>query len=354
MKEELLLTMLSAYNGERTIYGAQHILQGKKSAQSIQDGHFFSLLPYFHLFPQITREEVEQLVTSLEFKQLITLSDDHRATLTDNGKAKVKSFKQEHAFIHQLDGWKYLKLTESFWLRLTLSIQTLTQLQLNHTAFIPITSKREIQKWVKQHLPKTKLQQQKELDSLYHELFTFLESCSDLEAKIFVAQLSSPSQIGLTTFQLADQLHVHEDYVYVLHRATLHKLFRALLNTQYPALRPFIGELQEHHFSTETANKTSELLKQGLTIDEIVEKRRLKRNTIEDHIVELALYDPSFSIRPYITKADYQQIIAAAETLNTLKLKQLREYVGSSISYFMIRIALTRKDSSYESAQSAL
>ncbi|MEK4564818.1 helix-turn-helix domain-containing protein [Alkalihalobacillus sp. FSL R5-0424] len=354
MKEEILLTMLSAYKGERTIYGAQHLLQGKKSAQSIQDGHFFSLLPYFRLYPRITREEVEQLVTSLESKQLIVLGDDHRATLTDKGKDKVKLFKQEHAFVQQLDGWKYLKLTESFWLRLTLSIQTLTQLHLNQTSFIPITSNRDIQKWVKRQLPKNRIQQQEELDSLYRDLLAFLDTCSDLEAKIFVGQLSSPSQIGLTIFQLAEQLHVNEDYVYILHRATLHKLFRALLNGQYPTLRPFIGKLQEHHFSTETANKTAELLKRGLTIDEIVEKRRLKRNTIEDHVVELALYDPTFSIRPYITEADYRQIIVAAEKLNTLKLKQLREHVGHSISYFMIRIALTRKDSSYESAQSTL
>ncbi|MFK3937921.1 helix-turn-helix domain-containing protein [Alkalihalobacillus sp. NPDC078783] len=354
MKEELLLMMLSSYKGERTIYGAQHILQGKKSAQSIQDGHFFSLLPYFHLFPRITRKEVQQLAISLEQQQLITLDDDHRAILTDIGKGKVESFKKEHTFLRQLDGWKYIKLTEAFWLRLTLYIQTCTQLQLKQTTFIPITSNREIQTWVKAHLQIKKACHQENLNALYNDLVRFLETCSDLEARIFVGQLTSPSQIGLTLFQLADQLQVHKEYAYVLHRATLHKLFRALLNGQYPALRPFMGELREHRFSTETANKTANLLKQGLTIDEIVEKRRLKRNTIEDHVVELALYDPSFSIRPYISEEDYQQIITAAETLNTLKLKQLRDYVGHSISYFMIRIALTRKDSSYEPAQSAL
>ncbi|MBM0064601.1 helix-turn-helix domain-containing protein [Bacillus gibsonii] len=350
MKEDLLLLMLSAYKGERTIYGAQHILQGKKSAQAIQDGHFFSLLPYFHLFPSITREEVEKLALTLQQRKWIVLSDDHRAILTSEGEAKVRFLKNEYDFVDRLDGWKYLKLTEVFWLRLTLYIQTLTQLHLKQKAFIPITSNRDIQKWVKRKLQLKNQQHQTELDALYHDLRSFLETCSELEARIFVGQLSSPSQIGLTLFQLADQLQLNTDYIYVVHRATLHKLFDELLNDKHQALRPFIGGLQEHQFLTETAKKTANLLRQGLSIDEIVIKRRLKRNTIEDHVVELALYDPTFSIHPYLTKQEYHRIIEAAEALNTLKLKQLREYVGDSFSYFMIRIALTRKDSSYEPA----
>lgn len=348
VKEELLLAMLSAYKGERTIYGALHILQGKKSAQSIQDVHFFSLLPYFHLFPSITREELEQLVTSLQNKRCLVLSEDHRAVLTDIGEERVHLFKEKFAWIQLLDGWKYLKLTEVFWLRLTLTIQTLTQLHIQQKRFIPITNNKEIQKWVKSYLSKNHASPQDDLDFMYNDLKSFLATCADEAATVFVAQLTSPSQVGQTLFQLADTLHLEKDYVYVLHRATLHHLFAALLNGHYPALRPFMGAHAEHRFFTNTAMKTAEFLKQGLTIDEIVKVRRLKKNTIEDHVIELALYDPSFSIRPYISEFQYQQIIQAVHKLNTLKLKQLRDYVGDTYSYFMIRIALTRKDSSYE------
>lgn len=347
MKEELLLTVLHAFKGERTIYGALHILQGTKSAQAIQDCHFFSLFSYYHLFPKITRAEVESLVKRLEEKGLLNVTEDDRAQLTNKGINHTLQFLQRHPFLKQLNGWKYLRLTESFWLRLTLLIQTFTHLKVGHTQFIPLTSNKEIQVWVKNQVRNQHEQVDLFLENVYSDIAAFLHTCTEKQAQTFVMQLSSPVQIGLTLFQTAAKLNLESDHITILHKATLHKLFDALHEGAFPALYPCIDGIEKQYFTTETAAKTAQLIKQGLTIEQVVRKRELKRSTIEDHLVELALYDSAFSIKPYLTADDYHTIVKASKNLDTFKLKQLRTHLGDQFSYFKIRLALTRKDSSY-------
>ncbi|MFB8735047.1 helix-turn-helix domain-containing protein [Bacillus sp. SL00103] len=41
--------------------------------------------------------------------------------------------------------------------------------------------------------------------------------------------------------------------------------------------------------------------KKGFDIEQIAHIRSLKKATIEDHIVELSIHEPSFSIEPYVS-----------------------------------------------------
>ncbi|MDQ0205875.1 YpbB family protein [Alkalicoccobacillus murimartini] len=347
MKKELLLSVLHAYKGERTIYGAFHILQGKKTAQSIQDGHFFSVLPFYNLLPDLTRQEVDDLTHTLESNGLIRRTEEDKAILTKQGERSVHRFTEDHDFISDLNGWKYLRQTSIFWLRLTLLIQTATHIKANQPRFIPITNHRDSQQWVKNHLQRYQGGVDALLDDIYKDISSYLQTCRSEQAQAFVMQLSSPAQVGLTLHQISQTLNLDSIKTNILHKATLHRLFNACEDGAFPSLYACMGGKENQTFSTETALKTAQLMKQGLKMDQIIQARGLKQSTIEDHIVEIALYDTSFSIEPYVSDQEIAAIVKASMELQTLKLKELRSVLGDDYTYFKIRMALTRKDPSY-------
>ena len=69
--------------------------------------------------------------------------------------------------------------------------------------------------------------------------------------------------------------------------------------------------------------------------------RRLKKSTIEDHLVELALHNKEFSIDPYISIEKQQQIQKAVKKLNSKQLKHIYHEVKNA-DYFEIRLVLAK------------
>ncbi|MEK1830637.1 helix-turn-helix domain-containing protein [Priestia megaterium] len=80
----------------------------------------------------------------------------------------------------------------------------------------------------------------------------------------------------------------------------------------------------------------------GKKLEEIAYIRRLKESTIEDHIAELALFVPSFSIDAYVSPKQQEKIISAFEGLRTNKLKVIKEEVKDDVTYFQIRLVLAK------------
>ena len=92
---------------------------------------------------------------------------------------------------------------------------------------------------------------------------------------------------------------------------------------------------------TDSANTTAKLYKKGYSIEQICLMRKLKTSTIEDHLVELAMNDSDFSIEPFVSTEEQQQIFEAIEAYETKKLRTLHEILPH-ISYFQLRLALAK------------
>ena len=58
---------------------------------------------------------------------------------------------------------------------------------------------------------------------------------------------------------------------------------------------------------TDSAQQTAQLYEQGYSMEQIVQMRKLKQSTIEDHFVELAMYEPNFSIGPFVSYDEAQK-----------------------------------------------
>src|SRR5690348_8249605 len=119
--ETVILFCLKQLNGERTIYSIYHLLNGKKSSQTIQDAHLFSLKEFFGVYGELTREAFEQITEDLFRKNLIDICGEQQYQLTVAGLEYLES----KWFDHYLDGWNYHTYTMLFWDRLSLLTQVI-------------------------------------------------------------------------------------------------------------------------------------------------------------------------------------------------------------------------------------
>ena len=131
--------------------------------------------------------------------------------------------------------------------------------------------------------------------------------------------------------------------VQLLYISGLHSWLNELYNgeSRYPLLSDMLQDIRVESILTASANATAKLYKNGRTIEEISHIRRLKISTIEDHIVELAMNEMNFSIEPFVTIEQQQQILAAVEDYETKRLKNLKEILPH-LSYFQLRLTLAK------------
>lgn len=329
---------------ERSIGSIYYLLTGKRSIQTVQDAHMYELDQYYGIFKKLNKSTFDRVVVELIDGQLLTAPS--RSTLTckptKQGIKWLKENERHFPFIY-FNGLTYHEIDIVFWERLFLLIQVLTNSKMKHTSYIPVIDRPSTTRWMKSFYKKVKLQVDDQLEDIYHELSFILAKFTSTEAEIFVDRLTGFQHYGMSVQQLANQYKLTVNHVQILLIGITHHMLDILKHNidQFPLLSKIIADLRTTGFITQSAQITYELIKNGYSIDHIVRQRNLKINTIYDHIVEISLYDPDFSIRLYVSEEQQIEIIKAAQQLNTSKLKEIMDIVSEDISYFQIRLALT-------------
>jgi uncharacterized protein YpbB len=338
----IILLCLQKINGERTIYSIYHLLKGKKSSQTIQDTHLFHLKPLFQTNTNLSRNDLEKIVEKFLVDQLLIHISDDRYRITEYGETLL-----EKALAHQpipafLDGWKYQRKGNVFWERLSLSVQVISHLQNKESKYMPIQRKAENLIWIKQFLKQNKLSRENLGLQLYTELVIILESNPSIEPELLVLRLSGYRSVGLTEVQAAKMSKMEPTFYHYQFLNILHFIMEQIEKNklQFPILVQFLDQSQKTNL-THSTEKTYSLLKQGYSVTDIMSIRRLKKSTIEDHLVELALHNKEFSIDPYVSMEKQQRIQRAAKELNSKQLKQIYHEVKNA-DYFEIRLVLAK------------
>jgi len=122
----------------------------------------------------------------------------------------------------------------------------------------------------------------------------------------------------------------------------VHRLIESIKKDtgSYPVLRILFTGTKRHISLTGSARKTYDLYRQGLSPEAIAGTRRLKLNTIYDHLAEIALNDPQFPFTSFISEREAEEILKAIDKAGTYKLKSIKEQVSEDISFFQIRLIL--------------
>ncbi|MFD2045893.1 helix-turn-helix domain-containing protein [Ornithinibacillus salinisoli] len=333
--------------GERTISGIYHLLKGKKSIQSIHDARMFQIEKVYGLYPNLHKEFFDKKVKELNKNELISFETNSEEIfrLTNAGKQWLNQHDNIIPYSY-FNGLKYSSISPIFYERLLLLIQTLTNSNKKNFSFIPIVDKVAVTSWVKNYYRKTKRDNQTLLHHLYHDISSILQQIKPTEAAIFVDRLTGYKYYGMSIDQLANKYSLEPEDIRLLLVGIIHQMLQRIDNNKdnYRILPLLLTDLSGNHLITNTAKRTKQLLDRNYSIDHIARIRGLKENTIQDHIVEIALYDTDFPIYNYVDKKVEKEIVAAITQLKSFKLREIKHAVHENISYFQIRLVLSQTE----------
>lgn len=344
VRSGIILIAIQLMNGKRSLQGVYHLLKGKRSAQTIQDGFLFSSLYLFQALPRIKQESFEKEVDGLLTKGLIQKGNNQQVAITTSGEQAVKYFIKEYPIVLSINGWKYKNVANVFWLRLALLVQCLSNLTVKQPHFIPIVQDKNITAWVKAHFPASEEGRKKLLDALYNELTLFLQKVGNGEATILAYKLSGYQVIGLTDEQIARLLQVKKTEVEILFKGIIHLLLSCIEEDKqlFLHLHHLVKDISQQSTLTHSTAITHQLLKKGWTVEEIMQKRKLKKNTIEDHIVEISMAELDFSIELFVPKPIQEEVFSVIKQTGTSRLREIKKLLPDNVTYFQIRLVLTK------------
>ncbi|MCZ0754533.1 helix-turn-helix domain-containing protein [Anoxybacillus sp. J5B_2022] len=339
----LLLYCLHRFNGERSLAAVYHLLSGKKSAQTLQDSKWFQLEHVFGVCKTISLLELEQTAQELLMQKWIVSIDERSYMLTEAGRRELEQWLPSARFFAHLNGSFYHAVDTLFWYRLSLAVQTLSNL-VHRYKFAPIHRHEATLAWVKKYFLSQTKPAHDLAQALYQELHALCSSLPEEEATIFTLRLTSFERIGWTNEQIALFFRKDPLYIQLMFQHLLHYMMKRIEREShlFPVLHEFVKDLVKPVSLTLSAQKTYEWLQKGKTIAEIARIRKLKRNTIEDHIVEIAANVREFSIEPFVAEETRRMIMKEATRLGTRQLKKIRDAVGHHVSYFEIRLVLAK------------
>ncbi|WP_169911187.1 helix-turn-helix domain-containing protein [Evansella clarkii] len=345
--EWIILTLINRVNGQRTSGGVYHLLTGKRSAQTIQDARLFDCYKIAGSVKNLSRERFEDSVSLMLKKGFLSESEGNYYLLTSKGKEVLQTLDKKYKLPAYFNGGKYewSGLAPVYWERFSLFFQTLASFAVNEKQFIPVSYRLDTQRWVKQRIRELQQPAATASEQLYNELVEFLHQLPEREAELFVSRLTAPGHTGRTFDQLSYMYAGDPLYTKLFFQSVLHLLIK---NTgenpgKYPFLHTFAEIKKGKQILTASAEETNKLLKKGKTLEEIMGIRGLKRSTIEDHIIEIAIYDKENISNHLINEEEASVILRAAEETGSKRLKQIKDKLGGKYSYFQIRLALARQ-----------
>ena len=90
---------------------------------------------------------------------------------------------------------------------------------------------------------------------------------------------------------------------------------------------------------------TYDMYKQGMTIQQIADKRGLNPVTIYSHIAHLYTKGEPIDLFKFFTQEDYEKIEEAIDAMvPPFKLKDIFEYLNEEVPYYKIRLAMAHYD----------
>lgn len=325
----------------RTYSAIYNILKGTKAIQTVMDIHLYHLKYMYGIYPSLQRRDFSDHTEKLVQSGHLKLISENNIQITSKGEELLNICRKSTAFRY-FEGLRFLGVSGPFLERLLLTIQTFTNKQMKSNHFIPVVDKTDISNWVKQYYRKHKKEISVILTGLYDELHRFLEKITEEEASLFVDRLTGYNHYGNSIHQLHNKYNIPlYDVPLTLEGITQRLLSTILQNkVEYPILNEFVTDLHHSSNLTKSARKTYPWYYKGVPAEKIASIRNLKVNTIHDHLVEIALYDPDFNYQMYVNQTERKIILKAIQQTKSYRLKEIKTVIEQDITYFQIRLVM--------------
>lgn len=304
------------------------ILKGQRSLQVLQDAQWFELEQFYATLPTLAYETYKKAY--YESKQIKIMAD---------------VFHKEWFYTH-LKNAETLQSASVFIAHVQLLVQVLSHWKANHKSYMPMIRSEKIQKFVKQILHKERNYCAMLCIHLYQEIYDLCMQMPENCCEIFMGRQMGFGYNARTFEQLSVHLKLDIYEVQMTWCALIQYMYLTVKKNpeKYSTLFRCIPIDEASRIFNRSVHQTKMLLKAGKTLEEICQIKKVKRTTVESHIVEIALQDMSFSLQPFISEEKLHMILQCAKQTRSYRLRTIKTYLGDSVSYFEIRLALTRRE----------
>ncbi|MHA6259612.1 YpbB family protein [Sporosarcina sp. CAU 1771] len=336
----IILSIICRMDGERSIYSGLHLLRGKRSGQTLQDIEYFNLRNFFGIYPKLNIELYDEAFRELKDSDSLFITEEKIVRLTDKGRALASALPTYH-----FNGWDYRGNEMIFFSRLSLFVQTVSNIKAGEKLFIPIEKDHDVQVFVKALFRSQSITTPELSRKLFEELRTCIitSNMSEEQKLIVTHRLGGFGLTGWTWNQLAERLKLSVTGVRLLFVESLHMLLSAVeQEDNISLLKKMTDEVKVASYLTTSASQTKYLFNKGMSMEDIARFRRLKMSTIEDHFVEMSFNEIDFPLDQFVSSTDIKEVTNKVEELETKRLRLLKDDF-EHLSYFQLRLILGRK-----------
>lgn len=311
----------------------RQLLSKRLSNSTIFWGMRYQLLDYINVCPSLNQQVFDQQIERLCQQRNLLRMEDGTVLLTPTGQ-KIKQ---------QLLTGKTLK-TPQFFAQyrvfdlvklLRLLIQVASEASFENSRYYVAVNDFECQlivkKWVKAHGLKSLAK------NLSTALSSFLSTEDPVDAWIFCAQFAGHKTIPATNQQLIDQskLTLTEINIVIL---DLTSRFSTYLLQSSP-LGTLIQYFQAKNALYQKSRATLNLFLQGYSIDQITAQRQLKVSTVQEHLLNAAIFEENFPYGSFLSDQEKQYLAASLpKDIDQWKYSLLADQEEQQLTFFKFRL----------------
>lgn len=320
------------------------LLKGRRTVSNLYAGLDYGLLSLYQLLPHLPAEKFEQALRQLVEAGLIA-QQGRQARLTVAGqKAKVAANKQ--LFLPQHYAGLKFQNSREFIARLFLVTQASSELKKHNRHYFPLavawSTQQAVKNWLRQQNAQTLVSQ------LHQEWYLLFATLPQWQADYY-SQFLLGHQVQPASTQQADHWFAWSSLTGELVRQdTVHWFLQQVTAApkQFPLLTSLWQPLATGPLGTSAA-QTMTLCQQGLSLTEISRQRRIKQNTLKEHLLEAAILLPDFPFDHYLTAPTRRQLttIFADQPLATWQFSQL---AATDLSFFDYRLFQIQKRKAHD------
>lgn len=286
--EEDLLQLLSPQ--PRRLRVIENILRGRRSEATLFWAYNYHILGMLGARRLLTRGQWERMIRQWEQRGWVQQADQ-QAWLTSAGADHLSNWQREH-YQSQFGAWAWVTNVDQYSQRLLLALQVISEFKHQHAHYVPVNlnefEMQRVRQWV-QGLAKSDLTL---IETQITQLVAQLAQHDERLAIVWTYRLIGYHLIGWTERQAAAELAVTLPEVRLMIRDTW--LFMATgIAQQGGPLAALMSDLINPRPITSSATKTIQAYQQGLTMEQISQRRHLKLSTVREHLLEVAILMPN-------------------------------------------------------------
>lgn len=275
------------------------LLTAKLTTSTLYGGLRYDLLSYIKTPLEMNALQYEKSLQELIAKGWLKVNEE-QYLLTATGLQQKKHFFATHPYLCLTQPGLFAHIDLQLWnARLLLVVQAVSELCHQNAHYYPCVEdvfvQATIKRWFKQ------IGKENACAIIKESLNEFLKAQDIKQATIFSAQLVGHEFSGFTKQQIAQQFLLSPAEVSFIW-SDLASGYAYFLQTHYPKAKVLLDGVFKVNILSASAQETFNLFKQGVSLNQIAQIKKVKVSTVQEHLLNAAILSPDFDFDVFLNK----------------------------------------------------